>query len=90
VQRLDASVHDLGKAREVLDRAHLEARVGERRGGAAGRDELDAEVGETAGEVDDAALVRDGQQGAADLDRGGGGEGLAAFVVRLAGDGARI
>ena len=35
------------------------------RGGAAGRDQLDAEPGEAAREVDDAALVRHGQQRAA-------------------------
>ena len=66
VQRLDAAVHDLREAGEVLDRAHLEAGVGELAGGAAGRDELDPEVGEAAREVDDAALVGDRQQRAAD------------------------
>jgi len=90
VQGLDAAVHHLRKAGEVLDRADLEAGLGERGGGAAGRDELDAEARQAAGEVDDAALVGDRQQGAADLDRRGGGERLGALGVWLAGDAARI
>jgi hypothetical protein len=90
VQRLDAAVHHLRKAGEVLDRADLEARVGERGGGPAGRHELDAEAGEAAREVDDAAFVGDRQQRAADLDRCGSGERLGALGVWLAGDGARI
>jgi hypothetical protein len=90
VQRLDAAVHHLRKAREVLDRADLEARLGERRGGPAGGDELDAKAAQAAGEVDDAALVRDRQQRAADRDRRGSGEGPCALGVWLAGDGARI
>ena len=48
VQRLDAAAHDLGEAGEVLDRAHLQARLLELAGGAAGGDELDAEPGEAA------------------------------------------
>jgi hypothetical protein len=90
VQRLDAPVHHLRKAREVLDRANLQARLGQGRGRAAGRDELDAEAGQAAREVDDAALVGDRQQRASDRDRGGGGEGRRALGVWLAGDGARI
>jgi len=90
VQRLDAAVHDLRKAREVLDRADLEAGGGERGGRAPGGDELDAEVRQAAGEVDDPALVGDRQQRAADLDRRGGGERLGARGGWLGGDGARI
>ncbi len=90
VQRLHAPVHHLRKAGEVLDRAHLEAGVGERRGRPARRHELDAQAGESAGEVDDAALVRDGQQRAADLHGCGCGERPRALGVWLAGDGARI
>ena len=90
MQRLDAPVHDLRKAREVLDRAHLEARRGKLGRRAAGRDELDAELGQAAREVDDPSLVRDGQQRPADPHCCGGGERLAALGVGLAGDRARI
>ena len=69
VQRLDAAVHDLREAREVVDRAHVEARVLERARRAAGRDELDAELGQAAREVDDAALVGHRQQRTPDANR---------------------
>ena len=46
VQRLDAPAHDLREAREVLDRADLEPGLAQRRGGAAGGDQLDAELGQ--------------------------------------------
>ena len=62
VQRLDAAAHDLREAREVLDRADLEPALAQRRGGAAGGDELDAQLRQPAGEVDDPRLVRDRQQ----------------------------
>ena len=68
VQRLDAAAHDLREAGEVLDRADLEARLGQLARGAAGRDELDAELGEAAREVGDAALVGHRQQRAAHAD----------------------
>jgi hypothetical protein len=68
VQRLDAAVHDLGEAREVLDRADLEPGGLEHLGGPAGRDELDAERREAPGELGDARLVRHGQQRATDAD----------------------
>ena len=58
VQRLDAAVHHLGKAGEVVDGAHRYAGVCKRLGGAAGRDDLDAElVDQRAAELDDAGLV---------------------------------
>ena len=67
VQRLDAAVHHLGEAGEVVDRADRDAGVGERLGGAAGRDDLDAElVGQRAAELDDAGLVGDGDERALD------------------------
>ena len=68
VQRLDPAAHDLGEAGEVLDRADLEARLGQLACGAAGRDELDAELCEPAREVGDAALVGHRQQRAPDAD----------------------
>ena len=77
VQRLDAPAHDLREAREVVDRADLEPGRLERLGGAAGGDQLDAELGEALGEVDDPRLVRHGEHRAADPDlarlRHGGG-----------------
>ena len=48
--------------------ADLEARLAQRGRRAAGRDELDAERGQPAREVDDAGLVGDGQQRAPDPD----------------------
>ena len=89
VQRLDAAVHDLREAGEVLDRRGPRARPpASSRGGAAGGHELDAELGEPAGEVDDPALVGDRQQRAPDAD-GAGRVGVAAVARcwRL-GDGA--
>ena len=68
VQRLDPAVHDLREAGEVVDAAHRDAAALERLRGAAGRDHLDAELGESGREVDDAALVGDRQQRAPDPD----------------------
>ena len=48
--------------------AHGDAGALELLGGAARGDDLDAQLGEAGGEVDDPALVGDGQQGAADPD----------------------
>ena len=62
VQRLHAPVHDLGEAGEVLDRAHGNAGAVELAGGAAGGDDLHAQLGEAAGELDDPVLVGDRQQ----------------------------
>ena len=90
MQRLDAPVHDLRKAGEVLDRANLEARRSKLGRRAAGRHELDAELGQAAREVDDPALVRDGQQRPADPHCRRSGERRAALGVGLAGDRARI
>ena len=59
MERLHAPVHHLGEAGEVLDCAHRQAGSGELAGGAAGRDELDAELDEAAGEVDDPGLLGD-------------------------------
>ena len=57
VQRLDAAVHHLGKAGDVGDVRHGQARVGQRRRRAAGGHELDAAGGEAAGEIDQAGLI---------------------------------
>ena len=86
VQRLDAAVHDLRKAGEVGDRAHLDARVGQLAGGAAGGDDLDPQLRQAAGELDDPRLVGDRQQRAPDLrpdlphGRRGGGHGIDVGV----------
>jgi hypothetical protein len=68
VERLDAPVHDLGKARQLLDPAHGEAAVAQRARRAAGRDELDAERLQSARELDDPGLIGDGQERATDAD----------------------
>ena len=68
MQRLDAAVHDLREAGEVLDGAHRDAGALELLRGAARRDELDPELGEAGGEVDDPALVGNRQQCASDPD----------------------
>jgi hypothetical protein len=68
MQRLDAAVHDLREAGEVVDRADVQTGVRQLGRGAAGGDDLDAELGETLGEVDDAALVGDREQCPADPD----------------------
>jgi hypothetical protein len=68
VQGLDAAAHDLGKAREVLDRPDGEPGVRQLASGAARGDQLHPERREPGGELDDAALVGDGQERPADAD----------------------
>jgi hypothetical protein len=68
VKRLDAAVHDLRETGEIVDGPHGDARALELLRGPARGDDLDAQLGETGREVDDPALVGDGQQGAADPD----------------------
>jgi hypothetical protein len=68
MERLDAAVHDLREAREVVDGPDGDARALELLRRAARRDDLDTQLGETGREVDDPALVGDGQQGTADPD----------------------
>ena len=67
VQGLDPAVEHLGEAGEVGDVAHGQAGVAQGLRSAAGGDEVDAVGGKRAGEVDEAGLVRNGEQGAADL-----------------------
>jgi hypothetical protein len=69
VQRLDAAVHDLRKAGEIVDRADVQAGGLELARGTPGRHDLDVELGQPTGEVDDAALVGDRQQGPPDANR---------------------
>src|SRR4029079_14195827 len=68
MERLDAAVHDLREAGEVLDAPDLEPGAHELPRGPAGGDHLDPELGQPAGEVDDAPLVGHGQQGPAHAD----------------------
>ena len=70
MQRLDPAVEHLGKAGHLGDVAHGQAGVGQRLARAAGGDQFDAEGGQAAGEVDQAGLVADAEQGAADRTRG--------------------
>jgi hypothetical protein len=71
VQGLHATFEHLGEPGQVLDRAGLDARVGQLASRAPGRDELDPEVCEATGEVDEPALVGDAKEGAADAYLGG-------------------
>jgi len=75
VQRLDPPVHHLRKPGELGDVFHLEPGLGDRLGGAAGGDQIDAVAGEGAGEVDQAGLVGNGKQCAGHAARSKGHEG---------------
>jgi hypothetical protein len=79
VQRLDAAVEDLGRARQVLHASNLDARLAQRFGGAARRDDLDPQRREARSELGDPGLVRDGHERAAHAQRltGRGGSALA-------------
>jgi hypothetical protein len=90
VQRLDAAVHDLREAGEVVDRADREAGALELLGGAARGDDLDARLDEAGGEVDDPALVGDRQQGTADPDGPRFGEWLPRPGAGVLGDARSI
>ena len=73
MQRLHAPVHHLRHAGDGADVGDGEAGFGQRAGGAAGREDLDAVLGQRAGEVDDPGLVGDGDQRALDLEKLGAG-----------------
>ena len=66
VESLDAPAEELRDLGQVLDPLDVEALLGEMVGGAAARDELDAEVGEAAGELGEARLVERREQRALD------------------------
>ena len=68
MQRLHPAVHHLGEACELLDGNDRNAGCGERVRGAAGRDDLDPERRERAGEGDEITLVADRDQRATDAD----------------------
>src|ERR1019366_1498800 len=67
MKRLDATIHDLRKARQLGDLAHGHPGRGELAGGATGRDDLDPELGQSVRELDDPGLVRDRQHRPSDL-----------------------
>ena len=67
VERLDPPVEDLREARVVVHRPRLDPGLGQLARRAAGRDDLDAELGEPAGEVDEPALVGHRQERPAHL-----------------------
>ncbi len=62
MQRLDPAVHHFRKAGQVCDIADLQPGRGDRLGGAAGRDQVDAKACQRAGELDQAGLVGNGKQ----------------------------
>jgi len=68
VQGLHPAVHDLGKAGVRGDLDHRQPGVLQSARRAAGREQLDAVTDQRARELDQAALVRDGYQGATDRD----------------------
>jgi hypothetical protein len=74
VQRLDPPIHDLGEAGEVGDRADLDAGLLQLARRAAGGDDLDPELAQALGELDDAGLVRHRDQRPRDLHLSGLGE----------------
>ena len=79
VEGLDAAVHHLGKAGQVADVADGKAGASERRGRAAGRDELDAALGERPRQRDEPGLVGNGKE------RAGYAAYLGQIVLRTTG-----
>ena len=72
VKGLHAAVHHLGESRKIGDLLHRDAGGGDRLGGASGGEEFDTEFMEAAGEVDEAGLVGDREEGALDFHEGKG------------------
>ena len=66
----NAAVEHFGESGEFGNVFDGDARVAQEFGGAAGRDEFDAERGEFAGEISEAGLVGDAEDGAFDLRHG--------------------
>ena len=67
VQRLHPPIHHLGALRDLGDVGHLEARLAQRLGGAAGGDELHALGGEATRKIDKPRLVADRKERAGNL-----------------------
>ena len=66
VQRLDAAIEHFGKSGQLRDVLHGESSLAQRAGGAAGRNQFHTVAGERAGKFDQAGLVSDAEQSAAD------------------------
>ena len=80
VEGLHPSVEHLGEPGEGLDGRDPDARGLEGPGGPAGREDLDAELPETAGKLEEAGLVRDAEDRAAD----GMSSGMTEILTALA------
>ncbi len=65
MQRLDPAIEHLGETRDLGNVAHGQARVSQCLARTAGGDEFDAEASQGTGEVDQARLIADTQQGTA-------------------------
>ena len=92
MQGLHATIHHFGKAGKVGDITHRQARISECLAGAAGGDQLDAMANQGTGEVDEAGLVGNGDEGArdaAEVGRHGASLGGCRDGGRLARAGAR-
>ena len=63
MQRLDAAVHHLGEPGDVRDVDDRQAGIGERFGGAAGRDQLESTRRQTTAEFNQARLIRHTENG---------------------------
>ena len=63
VERLDPAAQDLGKSGLLFDQGDGHPGLLEVRGRSAGRDELDPALDEGAGQIGDARLVVDGNEG---------------------------
>ena len=85
MQRLDAAVHHFGKAGELGDVEHGNAGIGQRLARAAGGNELDAVRGQRAGEIDQARLVGNGEEGARDAAEMVGHDVLASITADCSG-----
>ena len=72
VERLDASVEHLRRAGHGGHVGHRQATGAQRRGGAAGRDQLEPKLGEAVPELEEAALVGHRQQRPSRTRQGGG------------------
>ena len=83
MEGLHAAVEHLGEAGDVLDLGDGDAGLADGRGGRAGGDDLGAGLGEGGGEVDDARLVEDGEEGTADRAAIGGGHERAPVRGRV-------
>ena len=84
MQGLDAAVHHLGKAGQLGNVDDREPRLAQRLARAAGGDEFDAVARESAGELDDPALVGNGDEsarGAAQIFGHGGPLHLLSHLV---------